>query len=456
MQLRSFSVQGYKNLRRRIDLDLLGRLNVFHGENNTGKSNLLEAIGLFFFLLSRDAAGSKTQPADTISRKALDRAGFPADEIFRWQDRGPIELTGRLERGGRVDLGDSSVYAREFRFRLDPPRTKAPGEALDCQTDHEKDPAHLIPISAQKQGQVRALLLDRASYRLASVDRRLLYGPLGQGERAEPMERREEIPPELAKRLFDLKQERSPTFDQFLAALARFPELLPGTPDLVWSRIEDRARIVFDPPDRKGPPIPAQLLGAGMQQIIALLGQATVAGVPILAIEEPERGLRYPLQLRLRDALLSLLAPTPTTEGLPQQIFLTSHSDAFEDPADGATFFALTPDAEGPRISRRKKADARALVGQPGPAMLEPGDGPQPLCYVTREGRVQLPTSVRHFLRMEEGGGVFFFPEKATGYVRMLTQPQYLDLLEPAADDTSAQPEIDPTHHVDDKPSSST
>jgi predicted ATPase len=429
MQLRSFSVQGFKNLRRRIDLDPLGRLNVFHGENNTGKSNLLEAIGLFFFLLSRDAAGSKTQPAETISRKVLDRAGFPVDEIFPWQNREPIELTGRLERAGRVDLGDPSVYAREFKFRLHPPTTKAPDEALLCPTEHEKDLAHLTPISAQKRGQVRALLLDRASYRLASVDRRLLYGPLGQGERAEPMERREEIPPELAKRLFDLKQERSPTFDQFLAALARFPELLPGTPDLVWSRAEDRARIVFDPRDRKGPPIPAQLLGAGMQQIIALLGQATVAGVPILAIEEPERGLRYPLQLRLRDALLSLLAPSPKTEGLPQQIFLTSHSDAFEDPAEDATFFALTQDDEGPRVTRRSTADAADFTGLR--SVLQVGSGKAPLCYVTREGRVRLPDDVRDALGLREGGGIVFDVDAQTRDVRMLTNAQFLDRIEP-------------------------
>lgn len=417
MQLRSFSVQGYKNLCRRIDLDTLGRLNVFHGENSTGKSNLLEAIGLFFFLLSRDSQSSKSQPADTVSRKALELAGFPVADIFQWGEQSAIELTAVLV------FNDASEY--QMRLTLSPPRTKNIDEPLNCERED-----HLHP-SLRKGDLLKTakVLVNREAYRLVSVDRRLQYGPIGQGERAEAMERREEIPPELAKRLFDLKQDRSEIYDQFLSALARFPELLPGTPDVVWSRTEDRARIVFDPPGRKGPSIKAQLLGAGTQQIIALLGQGLVGGVPVLAIEEPERGLRYPLQLRLRDALLSLLAPSPTSEGLPQQIFLTSHSDAFEDPADGATFFALTQDDEGPRVTRRSTADAADFTGLR--SVLQVGSGKAPLCYVTREGRVRLPDDVRDALGLREGGGIVFDVDAQTRDVRMLTNAQFLDRIEP-------------------------
>lgn len=46
-----FEVQGYKNLRAPLRLTDIGRINVLHGDNNVGKSNLLEAIGLFFVLV---------------------------------------------------------------------------------------------------------------------------------------------------------------------------------------------------------------------------------------------------------------------------------------------------------------------------------------------------------------------------------------------------------------------
>jgi hypothetical protein len=47
MRLERFRVQGYKNFRAPLQLADLGRFNVLHGDNNVGKSNLLESIGLF-------------------------------------------------------------------------------------------------------------------------------------------------------------------------------------------------------------------------------------------------------------------------------------------------------------------------------------------------------------------------------------------------------------------------
>src|SRR5439155_17746254 len=43
MELQSFSVQGFRNLSE-IEMKLSERMNVIHGENAQGKTNLLEAI----------------------------------------------------------------------------------------------------------------------------------------------------------------------------------------------------------------------------------------------------------------------------------------------------------------------------------------------------------------------------------------------------------------------------
>src|SRR5580700_3644751 len=65
MLLRRFSVQGYKNLQQPIVLDDLGPINVIHGPNNVGKSNLLQAIDLLFrCLLKRGKEGEL--PADRL------------------------------------------------------------------------------------------------------------------------------------------------------------------------------------------------------------------------------------------------------------------------------------------------------------------------------------------------------------------------------------------------------
>lgn len=52
MHLSRLSVRGYKNLTREIVLDGLGAVHVLHGENNVGKSNVLESLSLLFHLLS--------------------------------------------------------------------------------------------------------------------------------------------------------------------------------------------------------------------------------------------------------------------------------------------------------------------------------------------------------------------------------------------------------------------
>lgn len=59
MKLLEFAVTGYKNLAREIRLTDLGRVNVIHGDNNVGKSNLLESLHLFFALLGRGVAEAR-------------------------------------------------------------------------------------------------------------------------------------------------------------------------------------------------------------------------------------------------------------------------------------------------------------------------------------------------------------------------------------------------------------
>jgi AAA15 family ATPase/GTPase len=49
--IKELSIKGFKNLTDRVMFAELGRINVIHGENNVGKSNVLEAMHLLFELL---------------------------------------------------------------------------------------------------------------------------------------------------------------------------------------------------------------------------------------------------------------------------------------------------------------------------------------------------------------------------------------------------------------------
>src|SRR4051812_25023641 len=115
MRLEWFEVQSYKNFRAPVRLADLGRFNVLHGDNNVGKSNLLEAIGLLFVALGalREEASARTSVAEAFARTSAPAAkdgtkiasrsdkyfterGFPPEDIFDFTSQAPIILRASL------------------------------------------------------------------------------------------------------------------------------------------------------------------------------------------------------------------------------------------------------------------------------------------------------------------------------------------------------------------------
>src|SRR5437764_334619 len=80
MRLNSFTVEGYKNLTAPVTLGPLRDLNAIHGANNIGKSNLIQAIDLFFGLL---AVGNQVTKDQFVTMDAAEQIpGHPFPEIF--------------------------------------------------------------------------------------------------------------------------------------------------------------------------------------------------------------------------------------------------------------------------------------------------------------------------------------------------------------------------------------
>lgn len=454
MRLTSFRVQGYKNLQRPVCLENLGVLNIVHGVNNSGKSNLMEAIGLLFSMLDRlfalssedaydrhrppsegdkdahtsdastDAIVTRSFRADTM--RAL---GFPPEEIFNLTNPVPIELvadmlfsrelfetTSQLPKEMltttvtvQIVQSRSSVQARLIQAMLD-------GQSL-------KSDAPFLREFSSYLGRRRIDGVDgtevpahRGGFELLKVDRSLAYraSPLESTELRSP---RALIPPDLTLALFDAQQAQSPRWESFVGALSQFSEILPGQPDLRFRRRENRAEIIFTQPNRK--PVPSHLLGSGVQQIINLLGRLVMTESTLLAIEEPELNINYALQRKLLPALRALIG---SKEG-PQQLFLTSHSNAFEEPGD-TFFYGLVLHADGPEAQRRPASEAAIFTGQ---LLVDlPASKRAPLSYVTSEGLIRMPDDVLKRMGLERGGGVFFADDKRTGYVWLLNDQQFL------------------------------
>lgn len=166
--------------------------------------------------------------------------------------------------------------------------------------------------------------------------------------------------------------------------------------------------------------IPLHLLGSGVQQLAILLGSLLVFGSTLVGVEEPELNLRYTLQLRLREVLADLVG----VPGGLDQLFLTSHSDAFEA---GAHFYHMEPTPDGPRVERRRVEEARVALGITGEGGLP--DPNAALCYLSTEGVVRVPERIRRTIGLPNGGGVVFL--ERDGAVEVMSDETFADRFEP-------------------------
>ncbi len=453
MRLEQFEVQAYKNLRAPVRLEQLGQINVVHGDNNVGKSNLVEAIGLLFVLLQALREDGRGAPSlgESFARRTPVRAaglagrtaartfayfterGFPPDEIFNLDAPTPIELSATL----RLDRGDLDAK--------DPPWMAAPIEA-GARLERREDDLVITLTRLQTSSGIDLLSSpseDAAGTTAADVLERL--GPRRRGksleprfallrtdrtaltevssDRSSPLVTRDPLPQDIAMDLYRAEGSSGvlrQRFDRFIGVLDGFRDLVgEGRWQMRYDVDAGLAELLHD---RGTSRVPLRLMGSGIQQIAVLCARLLMTGADFAAIEEPELNLRWLAQHRLREALRSAVG----AEGAPSQLLLTSHSPAFEfEP----TFYAMSRGPSGPRVARRPSEEAPRFTN-PEPE-IPPSGARAPVSYVTSEGLVRVPADVLNELGLDHGGGVAFVREKDHGHFRMLSDAQLLDMIEP-------------------------
>jgi hypothetical protein len=415
--LRQFTVKGYKNLTQDVTFGPLGRINVVHGENNVGKSNLLQAMDLFFRLLGlesteRDFVIGGVEGTLDISHANFEKLGHPVEEIFNFIEPTPIEMVGTfsftIEQQKHLD------YSLPFvEIGLQMSRTARKVEIQIVRLDPNLELRVLRQV-LEFLFQVHLWQAGKTSNRFAllGVNRRILV------EDATPPSLHI-VPQKLRDALFDAKESREGAlarrWELFVEMMKQFEHISgPGQFATAFDRQSNQADLVLDRGDVR---VPVDLLGSGVQQIVALLGQLLMTPATLVGIEEPELNLRYTLQKQLLKALQQIAA----SEYGPEQIFLSSHSPAFEAEEH---FFGMEMGDDGPMLSRRPRAMVRIYTGTRDEEDLYPdmlAQEPEPPCYVSSEGLVMLPQDVRRALKIEGGGGVSFIPNKESGRLEIWT-----------------------------------
>jgi hypothetical protein len=441
MRLQRFRVSGFKNLRQPVELDRLGPINVIHGENNVGKSNLLQAMDLFFHLL-RGQGAMLVQPIPFT----LGTGPYPAIEIFNLEAPQPIEMEASFLVGAEdlaaaemippagVDATDMDIALRIERDNL---RSGARSSSIskfrlfDQDVDLRVQPQDLVRlIEHVTRVQLPQEQRTASRYVLIGTDRRVrdaVQPPQGRPSGADKESRNSLIPDPLLLSLYDAKESFEPLrykrWELFVAVMQEFEDIMgKGTLVATFDRRTNQANLALQTEKAR---IPISLQGSGVQQLVALLGYLLMSDAAIVAIEEPELNLRFDLQRRLRDALEKITA----SPAGPTQIFLASHSPAFET---GECFYAMRATDSGPIVELRKIEEAPLFTSHALENYL-PG-GTAPLSYVSSDGLVQVPAPIRKELGLEHGGGVVILKRENAPYVEFLTNEQFLDLMQGGKD----------------------
>jgi len=407
MQLKRFSVKGFKNFRQEIVLYNMGVICVIHGENNVGKSNVLEAMLLFFKLYDTLLASYESSLYDEelekleeldISLEQLEQLGFKASEIFSFGLETPITMSATLT------FEEAECENKSFDI------------TITLQKVNEEFKV-ITNLSQKFEFFFRDVFNN--PFALVGVDRLI-----SESERESV---RYLVPQTLLLKLYDMKDSPEPSifekWELFVSTLQKFKDILgEGEFISVFNRLSNRANLVFQPKSKPRRRIPIEILGSGIQQVVALVARLLVSEATCIAIEEPELNLRYTLQLRLREIFDDIVkAPVG-----PKQLFLSSHSPAFEF---GQHFYAMNADNDGPTIKHLPIKQAHLFTEHDtnAPNLYETA----PQCYVSSDRLVRLPEDICQQLGLEQGGGIVILKREDNKHVELLTNEQFFELLEP-------------------------
>ncbi len=427
MFIKCFEVQGFKSLAN-IQLTDLDAINVFHGLNDVGKSNIMAAIALYLRLLP-EAVRSLDEPEDTLALKS-GSLWTHTETIFR-QPKGR-EIVWQADL--RLSDNDQFLSPRltltheaqgELLLRLDWGDPPPPDEVKQQLVAELKSGFNRIEaqrrFSAQwLSGETPPIGYDGDAFhhpivRPDNLRQALLDAALGQD-----WARRQRF-----RTLVSLLNDHFGVGELEIALGDRRP--LPRTRSDEPTRYEQEILVWFL---RSNFPQPLRVedVGSGVRQIILILAQMLLNPARIIGIEEPEMNLNPEWQIRLMSVFRELVGPEP---GQVDQIFITSHSPEFES---AEHFYDVTYRNGETRIERLPLDDRRKYFPILGMSEQNGEDlGP----YLNSRGQIKLPQRVIDDLNLAPREPVFFYQDE-DGHWRLRTKDELLALMETTESETEA------------------
>lgn len=344
MRIKLFTVQGFANLTDPLMFGQLEDINAIYGPNNCGKSNLLNAMDLYFRLLGAGEGVTRAQtqildaPDETLQRaiqQGLTRGDnqpiqFDVEWAIRSQDLEKYGLFPESPCGHVRTLLELKSMNRTYEVRIKQWMLEDKDISI---LDRGRDSAKVIFGQ-----QVRRMLADAKPFKYDRPVHPVAY--LGRGSEAFSQRLRDALFD--ARQSVDAEQRRRWALFSDLASCVS-TELGEGTWQTFFERETGRADVVYIQGDEV---VTLDMMGSGLQRLVGLLGEIALAPEPWICLEEPEWRLSPELQKRFislaRRAIYSTMGVT--------QIFITTHSPAL---ASKCAAFAMDPTDTGPQIVRK-------------------------------------------------------------------------------------------------------
>ncbi len=304
MKIESIHIKGFKSIKD-LKIEGLSDINVFFGQNNVGKSNILEALRLWYFVVSNSAQ---------LDWREIHRQFHPP--LFVLNDHTNI----RLQISFRIEPDEVSAgFPRELQ-----------GQEARIVTDIEIEPRD-YKLSAQayfpkkekkfnlELGTLRSLT---PSFHLVEANRRLQLermdkqnglGIIGYHNIKQALF--------YAHNSLDMQQKKR---------LSAIRQILTNTPfslgelDVALDPNSNEISIGFV---RREGRLPIESMGSGTQQLLLMLGQIFLNDYPVIALEEPEMNLSPQYQSLLLDTLRQLMQDPAVKLN---QLFISTHSPHLE------------------------------------------------------------------------------------------------------------------------------
>lgn len=388
MKIESFHIQGFKSIAD-LKVDGLSDINIFFGLNDVGKSNIFQALALWYRLL----VSPEELPLEQLNKE------FNAPIFQLGKDNGiQIQVTLLPEFAVQQEFANlSGKGVPQEKSKLN--------RATEIRIVSEIKIALLPSARVSYSTSYKVFVGVEELYDLLGNDRNWFMTKFKtiKANRRFQIERWEQRngldsvgDHNLKQGLFftylSRDQQQKQRFEAIKRILAEPPFNL-GVLDVALNPETNEIDIGFI---RENGRLPIENVGSGVQQLLLMLGQVFFNDYPIIALEEPEMNLSPQYQGLLLSTLRQLMQDPAVKLN---QLFISTHSPYLEFQEN---FYDVTRDEQGYTQVRRASRESHQSYFAITPT------GPDTGARVNSLNQVKLYDRLMEDLALQRGDLVFF------------------------------------------------